>query len=390
MRKIISFFAFVAIVLTFAACGGDVIDPFEGKPFYIAVKNITDNDATIQIVAADKNATYFWTLEWADELDLYGSIEEFIEGQRYNYKNGKRTGDMELALSSDESPFPDPLDPYTNYVVIVFNLDEENKPILESIVSKPFTTDIDNRAFSVGEGKYVYFSDGNLQYNRNTNKWYFAPTQWDIIGKIHKFDTQIQDLFSQDDIAASADFTDFSTYKNLDGDLHTWRILSNDEWDYLIRQREQFWGLGTIKFENNEVVYGLILVPDKWKTPVSVSFTPTINTDWMFNDANVFMRYENKVLDVGGGYGHNIYTFNDWKKMQNNGAIFLPAAGYAKSEADANVTSPNWQGSYMTSTLLPPAAFSGYILDFDNWALQTKTLMKSYWYVSVRLVRDVK
>ena len=36
--------------------------------------------------------------------------------------------------------------------------------------------------FSVGEGKQVYFSKGNLQYRATTRTWRFAEHQYDIIG----------------------------------------------------------------------------------------------------------------------------------------------------------------------------------------------------------------
>ena len=37
--------------------------------------------------------------------------------------------------------------------------------------------------FSVGEGKQVYFSKGNLQYRATTGTWRFAEHQYDIVGK---------------------------------------------------------------------------------------------------------------------------------------------------------------------------------------------------------------
>ena len=36
--------------------------------------------------------------------------------------------------------------------------------------------------FSVGAGKQVTFSQGNLQYTQSTNTWSFAENQWEMIG----------------------------------------------------------------------------------------------------------------------------------------------------------------------------------------------------------------
>jgi len=58
MRKILSFFAFVAIVLTFAACGGN--NAPEIKDFTIEMVTLTEQNASFTVTPLDQNADYFW------------------------------------------------------------------------------------------------------------------------------------------------------------------------------------------------------------------------------------------------------------------------------------------------------------------------------------------
>ena len=78
MRKILSFFAFVAIVISFAACGGN--NP-EIAGFTIEQKTISATDASFTITPLDEEADYFWfvypkcCVEW-EIRDGYCSSEE--------------------------------------------------------------------------------------------------------------------------------------------------------------------------------------------------------------------------------------------------------------------------------------------------------------------------
>ena len=380
-----------ALVLGMASCGDGVNDgnePEAGKPFQILINNITDKGATIQITPSDKEATYFWELVSDKKINTSGfsTVEEFVKItlDREIYSGYIIKGDREFLIPSEESGYGD-LDPYKEYVVIVLKVDENNKPIFETLVYERFTTDIDDRTFSVGQEKYVYFSPGNLQFENNTHKWSFTAHQWDIVGKIHYVDTSIRDLFSWIDFGESPDLADWTT-SNIENDSHTWRILSKDEWNYLIRQRENNWGLSTIKFENSEYRQGLILLPDRWKTPDGVSFNPTITKDWIFNDFSSNMRYENKEYKEGKGFWHNIYNEDEWKKMQDNGAIFLPAAGHAASEL-SNVINANWDGWYLSTNVIDTHRF---IVEFTDMLLAPEGRTLRSFYTSVRLVRDVQ
>ena len=188
--------------------------------------------------------------------------------------------------------------------------------------------------FSVGASTKVLFAPGNLQAttsNLGTNwTWSFASNQWDFIGR-NTANTSINgnrtvsangtvDLFGW--IGNSSTTYDYygiaysnavqyyygETLKNEWGEVanglggHTdWRTPTKNEWYYLFKTRtnaSQKYGHGIV---NN--VHGLIILPDNWTLPTGLTFTSG-NTSWS-----------------------NSYTVAEWRKMEKNGAVFLPAAG---------------------------------------------------------------
>ena len=175
--------------------------------------------------------------------------------------------------------------------------------------------------FSVGEGKYVSFSQGNLQYIQSTKTWHFAQKQYEYMGYKHYRNGQLADTIeyfgwsgknsktpwgislSDESSNYAGEFLDWGT-NTIAGDApNTWRTLSNDEWLYICQGRknaDQLLGLGTIG-----AVTGLIILPDDWQLPAGLSFTP--NTD---------------------NATRNQYTYEQWDKMENAGAVFFATCGY--------------------------------------------------------------
>lgn len=189
-----------------------------------------------------------------------------------------------------------------------------------------------NGKFSVAKGKQVYFSQGNLQYQASTNTWRFAENQYDMIGDENKnisesYDGWI-DLFgwgtsgwnskaksyqpysinelynnyypggsqknSLNGKYANADWGVFNAISNGGDKAGMWRTLTHNEWYYLINQREDAElkrGLACVNHVN-----GLVILPDSFSFPIEKS------------------NYER-------------FSKEEWKKMEGNGAIFLPAAG---------------------------------------------------------------
>jgi len=209
-------------------------------------------------------------------------------------------------------------------------------------------------AFSVSADKQVYFSQGNLQYQASTKTWRFAEHQYDMIGDANKNISSTYngwiDLFgwgtsgynSKYPYMTSIDYNDYGVvvdkYADIAGTNYDWgvynkisnggntagmwRTLTYNEWNYVLKERTDASSLNGSATVNG--VTGLILLPDDWSTPAGVAFKAGMN-----------------------GLENNTYTVNEWAKMEANGAIFLPAAGY-RVGTDVNVVGS--YGYYWSST----------------------------------------
>ena len=273
-------------------------------------------------------------------------------------------------------------------------------------------------AFSVGDGKKVYFSQGNLQYQASTNTWRFAENQWDFIGT-HSSEFEEEnggtikgsdnanisetydgwiDLFgwgtsgwksgafayqpystSRDysdyypgacstfdltGICADADWGVYNKISNGGNKAGMWRTLTNKEWQYLLR--DYLYSLGCV-----DGINGLILLPDDWELPDGISFTPQAD-EWKSND----------------------YTIKEWAKMEVSGAVFIPASGsrsYTYVENVGLVTSVGnvgLAGCYWSSSHCGDGFAYGLL--FGNDVVTAYSGDVRYYGQSVRLVQDVK
>ncbi len=156
--------------------------------------------------------------------------------------------------------------------------------------------------FSIGAGKQVWFSKGNL---RDEDIWFrFAGSQFEYYGtsgSITPGEPSWLDLwgwntaeqpteYGENNEWYSGDFVDWGQ-KGVDIDDETsyqWRTLTNAEWQYLFN-RNKHW---MAQIDDNK---GLIIMPDSW----------------------------NGTVPTGSGY---IATTN-WSELESQGAVFLPAAG---------------------------------------------------------------
>lgn len=243
---------------------------------------------------------------------------------------------------------------------------------------KTFTLLALKGVFSVSATKKVRFSKGNLQATYNSSAsaytWGFAANQYDYIGNAAgntTIDSQtngaVVDLFgwstasttygistSRDDKNYSGDFVDWG--KAID-DKGTWSTLSKDEWTYLINTREVNGGTkegksyqrATINSDATSV-YGMILYPDNFTSQTSATS----------------------------------YTSIEWTTMEENGCVFLPAAG---NRSIAEVGGGGGGGGFWSSTALDKG--DSYLLIFKDSLLFVTDDLRSLGY-SVRLVTEVK
>ena len=261
--------------------------------------------------------------------------------------------------------------------------------------------------FSVSETQKVYFSKGNLQYigsagNGDANNtgayWKFADHQWDRLGNNGQAGGTKQldrDLFgwgvsgynhgasAYQPWSTSTNNAHYYVYGNSNYHLYSqtgmadwgynaiinggnqensgWRTLTDAEFNYVFYQRPA--GLRNIGKVNN--VNGLILLPDNWTLPEGVSF----NSNW------------------NNSFTNNVYDVEQWAKMEENGAVFLPCNGYRKNVGVVDVeTRANYWTSYN-----PQSPTRRYCMCFVFYSTSAgATTCDRYYGLSVRLVRNVE
>ena len=235
--------------------------------------------------------------------------------------------------------------------------------------------------FSVAPNKYVSFSQGNLQYFPAAKLWKFADVQYEFLGNANKYVSSTYrnwvDLFCWSGANAivpfgialstnvadyAGDFVDWGINWICGDAPGTWRTLSKEEWEYLLKSRPNANQLRTKGSVNG--VKGVILLPDNWISPAGIAI------DWVADEdalsANV-----------------NAYSVENWIELEMGGAVFLPAAG---SFVVPDVKHTNHFGGYMSSTLKD--ANNSYIYAFHVLPVNYVNYSHHKYGRSVRLVHD--
>ena len=249
--------------------------------------------------------------------------------------------------------------------------------------------------FSVSDKKQVFFSKGNLQYNatpqEGENQWRFAPTQYsichetgdDVGDNYANWTGKWTDLFGwgmwlkdENPLNTKADnsqylssiTTDFATFTKSSAIGSEWETLTGGdsqnpgEWNYLFNSRgEGKYGEGTV-----DNVHGVILLPDDWTYPTDLSESSTSKDKFK----------------SGSSAWSNSYTADDWDKMEANGAVFLPDAGYRDGSGVHDV---GGYGYYWSSSAR--SSSHAWDLYFYSGNVNLSGFLDRYYGQSVRLVR---
>lgn len=259
-------------------------------------------------------------------------------------------------------------------------------------------------------GDRVYFSQGNLQYIGSVwpaypAYWKFADNQWDIMGTSQNLPVNPSsyrdcDLFgwgtsgwnsgansnspyyysptsyistsnSGQNIGknygpglnsltgdyANADWGVYNPISNGGNVTNAWRTLTSAEWRYLLEDRpgaSNLYGFGSVCGIEGLILNSGVILPD-------IPFTPG-NSSWV-----------------------NEYTLEQWQLLEDQGYIFLPAAGYRKDRfvSDANTNGYYWSASTGFEN------YAGRVKFTDGNLSSVDTYFRSWGY-AVRLVRDVE
>ncbi len=247
--------------------------------------------------------------------------------------------------------------------------------------------------FSISDTQKVVFSKGNLQYQASTDTWRFAEHQYDYIGEANSniaidYDGWI-DLFGwgtgNTPLTTSGNYTAYVNFIdwgiNVIGQYspNTWRTLTSEEWTYILMERpnsEKLCGLATV-----QGIVGLVILPDNWTTPAGIVFTPSYEKGDMNKAYNGYWRKSSSELSH---WDDNAYGLGTWRKMENEGAVFLPAAG----QRDVNtVILMQVSGYYWLNTKENEVFRSSVYFAEDGFGGQSAN---GFWGMTVRLVQDVK
>ncbi len=196
--------------------------------------------------------------------------------------------------------------------------------------------------FSVGPNRYVQFKEMN---ESKLMQWYSLPTE----------------------------------------DTYGWRVLTSDEWTYLLVTRDDaehyntcLNNLGRIKTGEDTWQNGLVILPDGWVQPTGVpDFVP---------------------VSDGIGYELNSYTSEQWAIMASSGAAFLPCEGYGyndpreKTQVDPDETeNVSDHGSYWAAD--EHSSSNAHRMQFNDESgasdIHDLNNRPKYTYYSVRLARTV-
>ena len=238
-------------------------------------------------------------------------------------------------------------------------------------------SDLSPVGFSIGDGKQVYFAPGNLQYNRPLKKWRFAQLQNRYEGaETAKLEEKYQDWVDLFDYTTLTNKS-YSQILNNPATTATWRVLTSEEWEYLMRKRPNAYlkfGLATV-----DSIHGIVILPDRWTKPQECSFTPSIMKGVAPSKEGL------SFIGTGQHYNDNTYTSAQWRLMEKAGAIFLPASGGYNAENN-EYKDAETHAYYWTTTTNNNRQGRLFYFFKDRAASLWKSQEGKY---AIRLVRDV-
>ena len=264
-------------------------------------------------------------------------------------------------------------------------------------------------------GKKVRFSQGNLQFLASpTPTWRFATNQYDVCPRANNTaasstSTDSIDMFgwgtsgysttdygpsypyniSKTDIygPASGGF-DVNGDQNFDWGYNNaisnggntpgiWRTLTSSEWNVIIKTRTNAANLWAAAIVNGQ--RGLVLLPDAWPSTGEPTYRGTAS-GWLSGD-NI-----------------NSYTVEQWRVLEQDGAVFLPQCGWRNIKTSGpsvdEWNGSNYRGRYWLSTVSTSGSpyFAHFYASNSTHTITLNYSQQQYkWHgYNVRLVCDVE
>ncbi|MCQ2250337.1 MAG: hypothetical protein MJZ66_04435 [Bacteroidales bacterium] len=257
-----------------------------------------------------------------------------------------------------------------------------------------------NGEFSVSETKKVKFSQGNLRCQLPEQKWFFADNQYEFVsGDANKnvgykdFAGGVIDIFAFTGAKEPearrceypCEFVDFGTNViengGNEGKSDMWRTLTGEEWAYILFERPDAASKSCYAYVGDNA--GIIIMPDKFTCPDGVTFKSFADLGVKVSGSvknarsatiNPKKELEDELKTV------NKYTVEQFNKLQEAGAVFMPYCG------DNNID-VNEQASYWNAPSKDTTYFSSYKVA-SLWGARG---CRPYSFrMAVRLVKDVK
>lgn len=252
----------------------------------------------------------------------------------------------------------------------------------------------------VSDGKYVYFSQGNLQYNASSKTWRLADNQYDVVGMDNEnisatyngwidlfgFGTSgwnsnfksyqpwatemLSDSYQNNNLKYDYINSDWAFYNDIvttGMGANYCRTLTGDEWKYIIENDR--WTMG--KIGDNGVLCFMIFPEDY----VSIDAIPV----YFPEDKSI----ENDVVSLQeSSFASNVYSEAQFEKLEELGVVALPCGGHRYGTTISNV---NVLGMYWSTTSTGDASYN-FKFSTSSAGVETRPAFHGF---SVRPVQDL-